>query len=55
MIFQPFGKRSGSVYDNRVLYKEVLVELARVVRCKTGRAVLLTYDKKSIRMVSVIS
>jgi hypothetical protein len=49
--FQPFGKRSGSVFDNRTLYKQVLLELARVVRCK-GRAILLTYDRKSMTMVS---
>jgi hypothetical protein len=49
--FQPFGKRSGSVYDNRTLYKQMLLELARVVHCK-GRAVLLTCDRKSMAMVS---
>ncbi|KAB7500459.1 THUMP domain-containing protein 3 [Armadillidium nasatum] len=44
----PFGKRMGSKIDNRVLYFKSLVELARVTRLNTGRAVLLTYDKKSI-------
>ncbi|MPC32869.1 THUMP domain-containing protein 3 [Portunus trituberculatus] len=44
----PFGKRSGSVADNRILYYRSLVELARVTKMKTGRAVLLTYDKRSM-------
>uniref|UniRef100_A0A1B6JTN3 THUMP domain-containing protein n=1 Tax=Homalodisca liturata TaxID=320908 RepID=A0A1B6JTN3_9HEMI len=43
----PFGKRSGHKKDNRVLYKEVLVELGRVVRPSTGRAVLLTHDRRT--------
>lgn len=44
----PFGKRSGSKADNRVLYYRSLVELARVTKMNTGRAVLLTYDKGSM-------
>uniref|UniRef100_A0A1B6LJN9 THUMP domain-containing protein n=1 Tax=Graphocephala atropunctata TaxID=36148 RepID=A0A1B6LJN9_9HEMI len=43
----PFGKRSGHKKDNRVLYKEVLMELGRVVRPHSGRAVLLTHDKRT--------
>lgn len=48
----PFGKRLGKKADNRVLYYESLVELARVTRMKTGRAVLLTWDKGSMVKVS---
>ena len=44
----PFGKRSGSKADNRVLYPNMLNSMARVVRPKTGRAVLLTQDKTSM-------
>ena len=44
----PFGKRSGSKADNRVLYPRTLLSLARVVRPGTGRAVLLTQDKNSM-------
>lgn len=44
----PFGKRSGSKADNRVLYPQVMLSMARVVRPKTGRAVLLTQDKNSM-------
>lgn len=48
----PFGKRLGSQVDNRVLYYRALVELARVTRVNTGRAVLLTHDKNSMMRVS---
>lgn len=41
----PFGKRSGSKVENRVLYPKILNEMARVARRETGRAVLLTEDK----------
>ncbi|KAL1122225.1 hypothetical protein AAG570_003630 [Ranatra chinensis] len=41
----PFGKRSGKKKDNRGLYRGVLNELGRVVRMKSGRAVILTGDK----------
>jgi len=44
----PFGKRSGSKADNRVLYPRTLLSMARVVRPTTGRAVLLTQDKRSM-------
>ena len=44
----PFGKRSGSKADNRVLYPRTLLAMARVVRPDTGRAVLLTQDKNSM-------
>ncbi|XP_063615184.1 tRNA (guanine(6)-N2)-methyltransferase THUMP3-like [Penaeus indicus] len=44
----PFGKRIGSKTDNRVLYFHSLLEMARVTRIKTGRAVLLTYDHRSM-------
>eukprot|EP00092_Neocalanus_flemingeri_P029486 GFUD01032016.1.p1 GENE.GFUD01032016.1~~GFUD01032016.1.p1 ORF type:complete len:417 (+),score=115.55 GFUD01032016.1:37-1287(+) len=44
----PFGKRSGSKADNRVLYPRTLLSMARVVRPNTGRAVLLTQDKRSM-------
>ncbi|XP_054275616.1 tRNA (guanine(6)-N2)-methyltransferase THUMP3-like [Macrosteles quadrilineatus] len=43
----PFGKRSGHKTDNRLLYKNVLLELGRVVRPNTGRAVLLTHDRRT--------
>ncbi|XP_015173673.1 PREDICTED: THUMP domain-containing protein 3-like [Polistes dominula] len=46
----PFGKRSGNMMDNRVLYKQFLLQLGRVVRCNTGRLVLLTYDKRSFNL-----
>lgn len=44
----PFGKRSGSKADNRVLYPSTLLAMARLVRPETGRAVLLTQDKNSM-------
>ncbi|XP_063980656.1 tRNA (guanine(6)-N2)-methyltransferase THUMP3-like [Diachasmimorpha longicaudata] len=44
----PFGKRMGSMFDNRVLYKKYLLELARTVRVQHGRLVLLTYDRRSM-------
>merc|ERR1712062_32347 len=44
----PFGKRSGSKADNRVLYPQTLISMARVVKPNTGRAVLLTQDKTSM-------
>ena len=44
----PFGKRSGSKADNKVLYPKILVSMARVVRPISGRAVLLTQDKNSM-------
>lgn len=50
----PFGRRIGSKADNRVLYYKALLELARVTKVETGRAVLLTYDKKTISKVSFV-
>eukprot|EP00088_Acartia_fossae_P018880 TRINITY_DN20945_c0_g1_i6.p1 TRINITY_DN20945_c0_g1~~TRINITY_DN20945_c0_g1_i6.p1 ORF type:complete len:397 (+),score=62.27 TRINITY_DN20945_c0_g1_i6:43-1233(+) len=44
----PFGKRSGSKADNRVLYPRTMNAMARLVRPSTGRAVLLTQDKTSM-------
>ncbi|XP_066520223.1 THUMP domain-containing protein 3 [Hoplias malabaricus] len=42
----PFGKRMGSKKKNWDLYPSCLREMARVCRPSTGRAVLLTQDKK---------
>ncbi|KAK1796529.1 hypothetical protein P4O66_009568 [Electrophorus voltai] len=42
----PFGKRMGSKKKNWDLYPSCLREMARVCRPGTGRAVLLTQDKK---------
>lgn len=47
----PFGKRSGRKSDNRPLYTKAVNEMARVVRPSTGRAVLLTHDKKTLTQV----
>jgi 23S rRNA G2445 N2-methylase RlmL len=44
----PFGKRIGSKIDNRTLYPSLLREMARTARRETGRAVLLTQDKKNM-------
>merc|ERR1712029_379847 len=44
----PFGKRSGSKADNRVLYPKIMSSMARVVKANTGRAVVLTQDKNSM-------
>ena len=44
----PFGKRSGSKADNRVLYPKIMNAMARVVKPSTGRAILLTQDKTSM-------
>ncbi|XP_076235804.1 tRNA (guanine(6)-N(2))-methyltransferase THUMP3 [Calliopsis andreniformis] len=46
----PFGKRSGRMVDNRILYKEFLIELGRVLKLSTGRTVLLTYDRRSFNL-----
>ncbi|XP_078048032.1 tRNA (guanine(6)-N(2))-methyltransferase THUMP3 [Augochlora pura] len=46
----PFGKRSGRMVDNRILYKQFLIELGRILKRSTGRAVLLTYDRRSFNM-----
>ncbi|GAB1603356.1 THUMP domain-containing protein 3-like [Argonauta hians] len=42
----PFGKRVGSRKDNWKLYPSVMHEMARVAKLNTGRACLLTQDKK---------
>ncbi|XP_037534800.1 THUMP domain-containing protein 3 [Nematolebias whitei] len=42
----PFGKRMGSRKKNWDLYPSCLREMARVCRPDTGKAVLLTQDKK---------
>ena len=44
----PFGKKSGSLIKNWELYPKVMLEMARVCRDRTGRAVLLTKDKKVV-------
>ncbi|XP_024947265.1 THUMP domain-containing protein 3 isoform X2 [Cephus cinctus] len=44
----PFGKRSGSITDNRVFYKKWLLEMGRVSKLGSGRLVLLTKDRRSI-------
>ncbi|XP_034022496.1 THUMP domain-containing protein 3 [Thalassophryne amazonica] len=47
----PFGKRMGSKKKNWNLYPSCLREMARVSRPGSGRAVLLTQDKKCFAMV----
>uniref|UniRef100_A0A8D0DK73 THUMP domain containing 3 n=1 Tax=Salvator merianae TaxID=96440 RepID=A0A8D0DK73_SALMN len=42
----PFGKRIGSKKKNWDLYPSCLMEMSRICRPRTGRAVLLTQDKK---------
>ncbi|KAK6051975.1 methyltransferase domain protein [Cooperia oncophora] len=42
----PFGKKIGSIEDNRVLYPKLLVEWERVVK-PSGRLVVMTHDKRS--------
>uniref|UniRef100_A0A0K0DI18 UPF0020 domain-containing protein n=1 Tax=Angiostrongylus cantonensis TaxID=6313 RepID=A0A0K0DI18_ANGCA len=42
----PFGKKIGSVGDNRVIYPRLLVEWERVVK-GGGRLVVMTHDKRS--------
>lgn len=44
----PFGKRIGSQMDNRKLYPRLLKEITRVLRQTVGRAILLTYDRRSM-------
>ena len=41
----PFGKRVGSHQRNKILYPEVLRDIARVLTPR-GRAVMLTEDKR---------
>ena len=54
-MLQPFGKRSGSKADNRVLYPNTMLAMARVVKPVTGRAVVLTYDKTSMFKVGCVA
>ncbi|XP_028821086.1 THUMP domain-containing protein 3-like isoform X1 [Denticeps clupeoides] len=49
----PFGKRMGSRKKNWDLYPSCLREMARVCRPATGKAVLLTQDKKCFAKVTV--
>ncbi|XP_048346323.1 tRNA (guanine(6)-N2)-methyltransferase THUMP3 [Sphaerodactylus townsendi] len=42
----PFGKRIGSKKKNWDLYPACLMEMGRICRPRTGRAVLLTQDRK---------
>ena len=51
-LLQPFGKRSGSKADNRVLYPNTMLAMARVIKPVTGKAIILTYDKTSMFKVS---
>jgi len=44
----PFGKKIGTISNNRILYPLVLNEMARVTRVNTGRAVFLSHDKSII-------
>ncbi|CAG0891234.1 unnamed protein product [Darwinula stevensoni] len=44
----PFGKRMGTRRDNRELYFHVLLEMARCVRPRWGRAIILTLDVTSL-------
>ncbi|XP_043604868.1 THUMP domain-containing protein 3-like isoform X2 [Bombus pyrosoma] len=48
--YMPFGKRSGRMLDNRILYKQFLIELGRIMKPLRGRSVLLTYDRRSLSM-----
>ncbi|EDV24840.1 uncharacterized protein TRIADDRAFT_25997 [Trichoplax adhaerens] len=47
----PFGKRIGSKHKNWKLYDHALSEMARICRCSSGRAVLLTQDSKVMTKV----
>lgn len=47
----PFGKKSGSKHENWKLYPKALEEMARVCRTGSGRAVLLTQDKRVMGQV----
>ncbi|XP_026280407.1 tRNA (guanine(6)-N2)-methyltransferase THUMP3 [Frankliniella occidentalis] len=49
----PFGVRLGSKSGNRNLYRRVLLEMARVTRPGTGRAILLTQDRRSFALALV--
>lgn len=47
----PFGKKSGSKHENWKLYPKALEEMARVCSAGSGRAVLLTQDKRVMGQV----
>lgn len=47
----PFGKKSGSKHENWKLYPKALEEMARVCHVGSGRAVLLTQDKRVMGQV----
>ena len=47
----PFGKKSGSKHENWNLYPKALEEMARVCCAGSGRAVLLTQDKRVMGQV----
>ncbi|CAG0915885.1 unnamed protein product [Notodromas monacha] len=47
----PFGKRMGSISDNRVSYRYFLLEFARVLRPNSGTLVCITYDVRSLTQV----
>ena len=47
----PFGKKSGSKHENWELYPKALEEMARVCVAESGRAVLLTQDKRVMGQV----
>ncbi|XP_071808944.1 tRNA (guanine(6)-N(2))-methyltransferase THUMP3-like isoform X1 [Asterias amurensis] len=47
----PFGKRMGSRLNNWELYRRSLLEMGRVCRQGSGRAVLLTQDKKCMAKI----
>ncbi|KAK3912613.1 THUMP domain-containing protein 3 [Frankliniella fusca] len=49
----PFGVRLGSKAGNRNLYRRVLLEMARVTRPGSGRAILLTQDRRSFALALV--
>ncbi|KAK5967942.1 UPF0020 domain-containing protein [Trichostrongylus colubriformis] len=42
----PFGRKIGSVEDNRILYPQLLAEWEKVVKAN-GRLVVMTHDKRS--------
>ncbi|KAL1226756.1 tRNA (guanine(6)-N2)-methyltransferase THUMP3 [Trichinella spiralis] len=44
----PYGRRSGSVRSNQILYPALLSEFARVLKIGTGRACLVTNDKSTL-------
>jgi len=46
----PFGHRHGSKTANRSLYPKMMLELSRITRPVTGRAVLLTKDFRSMNL-----